>query len=113
MKSPRQIASHRLWPEEGLVENPLISLSCEGEIGSVRSVEAPDREPLTEFYAGVIIPHFPTNYQEVFARMLAQREIPLSEQLPRWLVAEGCVVVLSGVDFSTLRLSDRAQILRL
>lgn len=43
---------------QGWLRNPLIEVAPDGEILSVVAVEAPDRSPSTEFYAGLLVPGF-------------------------------------------------------
>lgn len=52
----RRIASHRLYTEQGFVENPLIELAADGEILHVGRCDEPDRVPRTEFYPGLLVP---------------------------------------------------------
>ncbi len=67
----------------------------------------------TEFYAGITVGHFPRDYREAFARMLARKATPLEDLLREFTAPRGITVVISGVDYSAMRLTCRAQIRRL
>ena len=51
----RKIASNKLLTREGLLEHPLLEVDDAGHILSIRTSADPDREPFTEFYAGLLI----------------------------------------------------------
>lgn len=53
---PRRIASHGLLTDRGWLRNPLVEIGPDGTILSVATCEHPDREPYTEFYAGMLLP---------------------------------------------------------
>lgn len=55
---PRKIASNWLWTPEGFLRRPLVTLDDGGRILDVRTCDAPDREPFTEFHAGLLTPSF-------------------------------------------------------
>ncbi len=55
---PRKIASNWLWTPEGFLRRPLVTLDDGGRILDVRTCDAPDREPFTEFHAGLLTPGF-------------------------------------------------------
>lgn len=110
----RRIASSKLWTPQGLVSSPLVTLSADGRMLSVEVCPEPDRMPLTEFYAGLLVPGFPADYRVAFARLLARPDVPLCSSLPQVVTESGGVlVVISGLDYSTLRLTSRSQILKL
>lgn len=111
----RRIASNRLWTPAGVVRNPVVEVASDGRILSVESLADPDRLPLTEFYAGLLVPAFPDDYRAAFAALLARRDRPLAELLSELIPADGALrggalVVISGLDYATLRLTDRAEI---
>ena len=60
---PRRIASNWLWTPEGFLRRPLVTLDDGGRILDVRTCDAPDREPFTEFYAGVLVAGFPSDWR--------------------------------------------------
>ena len=106
MSAVRRIAAHLLWqpvppgpdasPCGALLRHPLVTLS-----------------PATEFYAGLLLFDFPADYRTAFATLQAAGR-PLPELLPGLLpAAGGCTVVVSGLDYETLRLTPRSQILRI
>jgi len=55
-ESPRRIATHYLLTKEGWLRNPLVEVAPDGTILRVTTTEHPDREPFTEFYAGLLLP---------------------------------------------------------
>lgn len=110
MTSERRIASHLLWTSQGIVRNPLVTFSPEGRPLRIEQCAEPDRQPATEFYAGLLVLDFPTDYATVFATMLAEQAL-LSELLPHYVPAEaGIAVVFSGLDYDELRLTSQSRI---
>lgn len=110
MTSERRIASNLLWTPQGIVRNPLVTFSPEGRSLRIEQCPDPDRQPATEFRAGLLVLDFPADYATVFAAMLAERA-PLSELLPCYVPAEaGIAVVLSGLDYDGLRLTPQSRI---
>lgn len=77
----RRIASNRLWTPQGVVCNPLAEIAPDGTVLSVRTCPDPDREPFTEFQAGLLVPGFPADYRAAFAQLLARRDQPLDKLL--------------------------------
>lgn len=111
----RRIASNLLWRDGEVLRDPLVELTASGRIVSARSCPAPDREPFTEFYPGVIVADFPAEGQAVFRRLLAAGDLPLGEALAAagYPDPEGAAVVVSGLDYATMRLTPRLRILSL
>lgn len=110
MTSERRIASNLLWTPQGIVRNPLVTFSPEGHPLRIEQCAEPDRQPATEFQAGLLVLDFPTDYATVFATMFAE-QATLSELLPRYVPAEaGIAVVLSGLDYDELRLTSQSRI---
>lgn len=106
----RRIASNLLWTPQGIVRNPLVTFSPEGCPMRIGQCAEPDRQPATEFYAGLLVLDFPADYATVFAAMLTE-QTPLSELLPHYAPAEpGIAVVLSGLDYDELRLTPQSRI---
>lgn len=107
----RKIASNLLWTPQGLVRYPLVGLSADGRVLSVASCPEPDRVAFVEFRPGLLVPDFPADFRAAFAALPADR--PLSESLPP-LLAPGCgiAVVISGLDYDSLRLTPAARIER-
>lgn len=106
----RRIASNLLWTPQGLVRSPLVTLAADGRVLTAACCTDPDRLPATEFYAGLLIPGFPEDYRAAFERLRATDK-PLSELLPGLVESDGGVlVVLSGLDYESLRLTPQSQI---
>ena len=55
---------------------------------------------------------FPADYRAAFVR-LREAGLPLGEALPALVRPDGVAVVLSGLDYDTLRLTPRSAILKL
>lgn len=109
----RRIASNRLWTPQGIVLHPVVTVRPDGSILRVEVCAEPDRLPATEFYAGLLVPGFPADYREAFARLRCARD-PLPLTLPRFIEASGGVLaVISGIDYGSMRLTPQAQIRKL
>lgn len=111
----RKIASNLLLTAAGdLVRAPLVCLSAEGRLLAVhRTGEAAeaDRSPFTEFYAGLLVPHFPADWRDRFEALRGDRTTPLPQLLAPLLLPEGGVLLLlSGLDYGRLTLTDRSVI---
>lgn len=110
----RWIASNRLWTPQGLLQNPLVTLAADGSVLSVDICSDPDRQPFTEFYAGILVLRFPADFRTVFAGLLLDTQTPLPEVLAALITPDGGIpVVISGVDYTTLSLTPLAQIRRI
>lgn len=104
----RKIASNLLLDRSGLHRDPLVELDEEGQFASVRLVPHPDREPFTEFYAGLLVVGL-----EGFdpATLSADRTTPLPELLAPYLHPESRrAVLLTGLDYDRLTATDRTRI---
>lgn len=149
----RRIASNLLWTPQGVVRDPLLEVAPDGRVLSVAVCAEPDRQPFTEFYAGLLVPDFPADYRAAFCCLLAEARTPLPELLAALFAAasathtpisavetpaaipagmsvaapaetpvaasaaipperlpSGCLVVISGLDYDTLRLTAQSQI---
>lgn len=106
----RRIASNLLWTPQGVIRHPLVVFGPDGRLLRIEQCAEPDRQPATEFYAGLLVLDFPTDYETVFSKLRAERA-SLSERLPHYVPASpGCPVVLSGLDYAALRLTPRSCI---
>lgn len=104
----RKIASNLLLDSRGISRNPLVELDAEGQFASVRFVPHPDREPFTEFHAGLLVVGL-----EGFdpAQLQADRTTPLPELLAPYLHPESRrAVLLTGLDYDRLTATDRTRI---
>lgn len=108
----RRIASNLLWTPGGIVRNPLLTVASDGCVLRSESCPEPDRLASTEFYAGLLVPGFPSDYRAAFERMRSSAA-PLSEQLAQAVTPGGVLVVISGLDYESLRLTLRSQIRKL
>ena len=108
----RRIASNLLWTSGGIVRNPLLTLDSGGRVVAVETCPEPDRLAATEFYAGLLVPGFPDDFRAAFERLCRISAAPLPELLAQ-TVTSGGVVVISGLDYESLRLTPRSQIRRL
>ena len=109
--SNRKTASNLLWSSEGLVRNPLVEWDATGRVVSLRTCDAPDREPFTEFLAGLLVLDFPRDIRATLDYMQRQADLPLPEQLSRISPAKsGIPVVISGIDYEMMRLTADTRI---
>ncbi len=77
----------------------------------LRSLDNPDREPLTEYYAGVLVCNFPEDYHAAFDAMMSRRDVPLDTLLRDVVLADsGAVVVISGIDYGRFMLTADSRI---
>lgn len=110
MHPVRRIASNRLWTPQGVVRWPLVTLSAGGRVLSVETCPDPDRRAGTEFYAGLLVFGFPSDYRRAFGDLL-RLDRSLAETLPGVVLPEGGIgVVLSGLDYASLRLTAASRI---
>lgn len=98
-----------LWTPQGLVRHPLLTLGPDGRVLRAESCPEPDRLAATEFYAGLLVPGFPADYRAAFGGMRTAAA-PLSELLPQVVTSGGVLVVISGLDYESLRLTPQSQI---
>ncbi|WP_337514675.1 cytosine deaminase [Alistipes shahii] len=101
-----------MWTPQGLVRHPLLTLGADGRVLSAECCPDPDRLAATEFYAGLLVPDFPADYRAAFDGMRVAA-LPLSELLPRIVTPGGALVVISGLDYDSLRLTPQSQIRKL
>lgn len=106
----RRIASNLLWTPGGIVRNPLLTLSSDGRVLTSDSCPEPDRLAATEFYSGLLVPGFPADYRTAFERLSRDSATPLPELLAQTVTPDGVLVVISGLDYESLRLTSRSQI---
>lgn len=109
----RRIASNLLWTPGGIVRRPLLTLAPDGRVTAVEHCSEPDRLAATEFYAGVLVPGFPADFRAAFERLCRDSATPLPELLARTVTPGGVLVVISGLDYESLRLTPRSQIRKL
>ncbi len=105
----RRIASNLLWTPGGLIRHPVVTFCDPEGTFFVESCPTPDRLPCTEFYAGVLVADFPADYVRVFERLRTAGG-DLSRLLPQTVVDGGIWVVISGLDYASLRLVAASRI---
>ena len=105
----RKIASNKLLTCEGLLEHPLLEVDDVGHILSIRTSSDPDREPFTEFYAGLLIGGLDAELIERTKKDNAS----LLDTLPSLLHPNEGLYLVTGIDYRTLRPTPAMQILRL
>lgn len=121
----RKIASNRLWTPGGVLRHPVVTLSAQGRIVGVAACDEPDRQPFTEFYAGLLVADFPADYRAAFERLRtlcaepaggvsapqSGQPLSLDEALRRLVPARGgCLVALFGLEYAPLRLTAQSGI---
>lgn len=106
----RRVAANLLWTPQGIVRDPLVTFSPEGHPLHIERCTDPDRQPATEFYAGLLVLDFPADYRTAF-EALQTENAPLTELLPHCVPADGGIaVILSGLDYDRLRLTPQSRI---
>lgn len=86
--------------------HPLVTLDKQGEVVEVRCSEAPDREPFTEFYAGVLV----LGLEEEQIPELPKSREPLTKWLPALLTDRQTLYLLTGLDYPTLTPTPNTRI---
>lgn len=92
-----------------MVVSPLVTLNEQGLVVQVTNTSAPDREPFTEFYAGLLV----VGLNEMLAAEVMQSTQPLTEWLPSRLTDNSELWLLSSLDFQTLRPTPQTHIQRI
>lgn len=111
MQPARKIASNYLLTHEGLIASPLVTCSADGRLLSVQLCENPDREPLTEFYAGVLVVGLDAT---AVIPLLTDHTTPITELLRPHIDAERQTLhLLSGLDYRQLRCTEQSRLQRL
>ena len=130
----RRIASNLLWTPQGLVRHPLLTLGADGRVLSAESCPDPDRLAATRTLIASLVmravrsgmPAYvlagddaegdaPRTLLDILASLDGMRAaaLPLSELLPRIVTPGGALVVISGLDYDSLRLTPQSQIRKL
>ena len=89
--------------------NPLVELDEAGRVVQVTFTAAPDREPFTEFYAGLLVVGLDNVHTEELLHCLQ----PLTEWLPSRLTDSSELYLLTGLDFRTLCTTPQTRIQRI
>ena len=58
----------------------------------------------------MLVPGFPADYRTAFERLSRDSATPLPELLAQTVTPDGVLVVISGLDYESLRLTSRSQI---
>lgn len=110
----RKIASNLLWTPQGWVRHPLVGLADNGSVRFVASCPEPDRLAFVEFRAGVLVPDFPADFRAVFEQFRVAPARSLGEWLPAVVTpGRGVLVLISGLDYGTLQITEHSRIERL
>lgn len=111
MQPARKIASNYLLTCEGLTPAPLVSIAPDGALLAIRQVEHPDREPLTEFYAGVLVIGLDA---ERFAQLATDHTTPLVELItPHLDPTRKNLLLISGLDYRRMVCTAQTRLQRL
>lgn len=97
-KPLRRIASNKLLSREGITLHPLVELDDRGEVVRIITCPEPDREPYTEFYAGLLV----IGLTEAAIEQLQKSREPLTEWLPAILTDQPLLHLVTGLNYSTL-----------
>ncbi len=99
-----------------MVRNPLVGFDSSGCAVEILSCDEPDRKPFTEFYAGLMVLDFPVRWRETFSAMMQRRDKPLEELLEEIVLPTSettCTVIISGMEYSPLRLTAQSEIVKI
>lgn len=89
------------------MRHPLVELDEAGLLCAVRQTTEPDREPFTEFRAGILIAGLS---RELFEKVRHDHTTPLDRLLPPLLEnPPRCVALLTGLDYAALRLTAKSR----
>ncbi len=103
----RRIASNLLFDGRRLLRNPLVCLTDEGQVSEICTTDAPDREPFTEFYAGLLVVGLD---DAALPSLLADHTTPIPDLLaPHTNPARGRLTHLTGLDYTTLRFTPESR----
>lgn len=103
----RKIASNLLFDGHTLHRNPLVELSDEGEVLRITTVAHPDRQPFTEFYAGMLVVGVDP---AMLPQLLSDHTTPLLDLLPPTInPARGRLMLLTGLDYAQLRFTTESR----
>lgn len=93
------------------MHHPLVEFDSKGRVLRIEECSSVDRSPLTEFFAGLMVLHFPENAREVFREMMENRHKSLEVLLREVTLQDGGVaVILSGLDYQGGFLTSSSQI---
>ena len=109
MLPARKIASnHLLTPDGRLVAHPLVELNDEGLVVHISTCATPDREPFTEFYAGLLVVGLD---ERLFALVSQDTTTPITTLLPPLIDPQHRrLVLLTGIHYETMTLTERSRI---
>ncbi len=105
----RRIASNKLLTREGILEHPLLEVDDTGCILSIRTTSDPDREPFTEFYAGLLV----VGLNAELVERTKKDNASLLDTLPSLLHPNEGLYLVTGIDYRTLQPTPAMQFLRL
>lgn len=108
-KPLRRIASNKLLSREGITLHPLAELNDRGEVVRIVACPEPDREPYTEFYAGLLV----IGLTEAAIEQLQKSREPLTEWLPAILTDQPLLHLVTGLDYMTLSPTPDLRIQRI
>jgi hypothetical protein len=108
MQPSRKIASNALLTADGVLHSrPLIRFDAAGAVVAVDFCEHPDREPFTEFRAGIVVLGFS---REAFEAVRHNHDTPITELLPPWMEHDATrASLLTGLDYTTMRLTEQSR----
>lgn len=86
--------------------HPIVTLDEQGEVIEVCRSEAPDREPFTEFYAGLLV----IGLREELIPGLQKSREPLTKWLPALLTDRQTLYLITGLDYPTLTPTPNTRI---
>ena len=105
MQPSRKIASNALLTADGVLHSrPLLCFDTAGAVVAVDFCEHPDREPFTEFRAGIVVMGLS---REAFEGVCLDHTTPITELLPPLMEPDSTqAALLTGLNYATMRLTE-------
>ena len=87
---------------------PLVELNDEGLVVHISTCATPDREPFTEFYAGLLVVGLD---ERLFRSVSQDTTTPITNLLPPLIDPQHRrLVLLTGIRYETMTLTERSRI---
>ena len=108
MQPSRKIASNALLTADGVLHrHPLMHLNEAGEVVSIEFCSSPDRQPFTEFRAGIVVPRLS---REAFEAVRHNLNTPITELLPPYMEQDSTqAALLTGLDYATMSFTAESR----
>ena len=108
MQPSRKIASNALLTADGVLHrHPLMHLNEAGEVANITFCTEPDRQPFTEFCAGVVVLGLS---REAFEAVRHNLNAPITELLLPYMEQDATrAALLTGLDYATMSFTAESR----